>query len=697
MSAPPVSQATSRSAAKKKAKKAAKATQVTEPAQSGESDPLDPNFLPSFPPGAYPVEYAYNSATYYDDGEVVTANGTTNAPFSLPFPFTYPPALQQQQQLPNGVGGAGAVPNNINHEDLIRVANELYKRMGDPNFAADDQYWTSLPAHLRHFIRDVLPTENNKPSEAPRSLYSMAQQIVNAASQGMGLGPGVGQNLMAQMNGRQHYPPQSIGEELGFRPHPNARDDELDDEDDFDLDGPEYAQPNGEAPKKKNKKKKKKSAAALDPPPLPPPAIKQPPRQPVPPQPLHQPALNPPPPPAAPVPAHPPSSRAAGKQPMTTNPAPTANPPARSARAAGKAPASSTPVHNHAHHNHAPPAKPAAKGKAPANPPPTKIWTQSSKQDRENIRQFWLGLNEAERRDLLQIEKDAVLRKMKEQHRNSCGCAVCGRKKVNIEMELDQLYEQYYDELRTYAAEQRAAERGHPPPEGAGPFPGSVEVDASGQITQYDHRAPDPHDHDDLIDDGSEGEYDDEEEYDDEDDLDDEDLGSEDADADELDDAPPPPRPVKPVPKKNLAPRPEGADDFMAFGSNLATIKGGILTVADDLLKNDGAKFLEMMEQLAVARSSREEQNYRDLQEETDEEDEDEPIPEAERVEEGKRMFQIFAARMFEQRVLHAYREKMSTHKQEAFLRELEDEDEAKRIAAEKRAKDAQKKKDKKK
>lgn len=34
---------------------------------------------------------------------------------------------------------------------------------------------------------------------------------------------------------------------------------------------------------------------------------------------------------------------------------------------------------------------------------------------------------------------------------------------------------------------------------------------------------------------------------------------------------------------------------------------GGILTVADDLLKNDGQKFLEMMEQLADRRMQREE------------------------------------------------------------------------------------------
>ena len=51
-------------------------------------------------------------------------------------------------------------------------------------------------------------------------------------------------------------------------------------------------------------------------------------------------------------------------------------------------------------------------------------------------------------------------------------------------------------------------------------------------------------------------------------------------------------------------------------------VPGGVLTIADDLLKNDGSKFLEMMEQLAVARHLREEQSVRDL-EDTDEENYD--------------------------------------------------------------------------
>ena len=58
-----------------------------------------------------------------------------------------------------------------------------------------------------------------------------------------------------------------------------------------------------------------------------------------------------------------------------------------------------------------------------------------------------------------------------------------------------------------------------------------------------------------------------------------------------------------------------------------ATIAGNILTVADDLLKNDGQKFLEMMEQLAERRMQREEDAPADVEDESDEDSE----PESER------------------------------------------------------------------
>ncbi|KAF7373811.1 Stress response protein NST1 [Mycena sanguinolenta] len=114
-----------------------------------------------------------------------------------------------------------------------------------------------------------------------------------------------------------------------------------------------------------------------------------------------------------------------------------------------------------------------------------------------------------------------------------------------------------------------------------------------------------------------------------------------------------------------------------------------ILTVADDLLKNDGRRFLEMMEQLAAERRlAREEEaagkchsedgkdeshgdegededsdGSADNREDSDAEDEEdeeweEAMMEEQKMEESKRMFSIFAARMFEQRVLKAYRRK---------------------------------------
>lgn len=73
-----------------------------------------------------------------------------------------------------------------------------------------------------------------------------------------------------------------------------------------------------------------------------------------------------------------------------------------------------------------------------------------------------------------------------------------------------------------------------------------------------------------------------------------------------------------------------------------------------------------------------------------------EVMTEEQRMEEGRRMFQIFAARMFEQRVLQAYREKVAAERQQRLLEELAEEDEQKDLEEAKKAKEAQKKKEKK-
>ena len=72
-------------------------------------------------------------------------------------------------------------------------------------------------------------------------------------------------------------------------------------------------------------------------------------------------------------------------------------------------------------------------------------------------------------------------------------------------------------------------------------------------------------------------------------------------------------------------------------------------------------------------------------------------MSEEQKSEEGKRMFSIFAARMFEQRVLQAYREKVAQERQLQLLRELEEDDKLNKEREAKKQTQNQKKKDKKK
>jgi|ERR1700722_4551872 len=134
-----------------------------------------------------------------------------------------------------------------------------------------------------------------------------------------------------------------------------------------------------------------------------------------------------------------------GKQPMSYAPSPaltTTQPQSRTARAASKAPLPPHAYTHTPHHHPSPPSSNAAtaphKPRPPAsNPAPpaqptakaNKIWSTSTLEERERIREFWLSLSEEERRSLVKIEKDTVLRKMKEQQKHSCSCAVCGRKR----------------------------------------------------------------------------------------------------------------------------------------------------------------------------------------------------------------------------------------------------------------------------
>jgi hypothetical protein len=207
-----------------------------------------------------------------------------------------------------------------------------------------------------------------------------------------------------------------------------------------------------------------------------------------------------------------------------------------------------------------------------------RIWNTSTAEERERIKEFWLSLGEDERRSLVRVEKEAVLRKMKEQQKHSCSCTVCGRKRTAIEEELEVLYDAYYEELEQYANHNQFGDGAPimPPPR---MYNNQLPKATSDRMTHLVNtqlpsrgKVTEPSDDEDA----------DDEDYDDDDD-------EVDYSDDDLDEEIPP------------------AADFFTFGHSL-TVKEGILTVADDLLKNDGRKFIEMMEQLAERRMQREEE-----------------------------------------------------------------------------------------
>ncbi|KAF8335950.1 salt tolerance down-regulator-domain-containing protein [Cantharellus anzutake] len=410
-----------------------------------------------------------------------------------------------------------------------------------------------------------------------------------------------------------------------------------------------------------------------------------------------------------------PGSRAAGKLPMsyTTSNPPSQNPPlappSKNSRLASRAPTANNYTTARGRQV---PVMTNVSGRGKRSIGSNKqnsnnIWPTNSPEERERIKEFWLKLGERERRDLVKVEKEAVLKKMKEQQRHGCSCAVCGRKRNAIEQELEVLYEAYYEDLEHYAnLQQQAASRGLPPP-GPGPFPGSVALDKNGQVISAptpqpkqlsntrrgqqpngvrkgQRRTLDEDEYDEDEDDYDDEDYDDEDEMDDEDDIDYEDY--------------------------NGKGRRKTESKMFSFNSQFtAAGPGNILTVADDLLKNDGQKFLEMMEQLAERRMQREGEAVASIEDDSEDEDEDEDdgdedeeeeddseedriMTEEQKMQEGKRMFSVFAARMFEQRVLQAYRERLAWEQKQQILEEL-------RQAAEKRAKqeaEAEKKREKK-
>ena len=185
-----------------------------------------------------------------------------------------------------------------------------------------------------------------------------------------------------------------------------------------------------------------------------------------------------------------------------------------------------------------PPPLPTASLTKPHSISRDRIWNTSTQEERERIKEFWLSLSEEDRRSLVKVEKEAVLRKMKEQQKHSCSCTVCGRKRTAIEEELEVLYDAYYEELEQYANHQQTSlESGGPmlPPPRRHGHTGHLHASSRLAHGGSERRLPKerveelPDDEDEEVEDYSEEEEEEEEEEEGEEDYSDEDLEVEEA------------------------------------------------------------------------------------------------------------------------------------------------------------------------
>ncbi|PKI85396.1 hypothetical protein MVES_000236 [Malassezia vespertilionis] len=622
--------------------------------------------------------------------------------------------------------------------DLIIAASELSQRVRkDPQGLSDDEsYWASLPAHLRTFIRNALPLgqleqgENGTiPRHAPaQAMIAVAQQLAQASQASQRGMSGHGTNtlpldpaIFADAPVFADLPVESEAPRGGLRPSPGMQAtavpgengfgsvvlvDELDEDDpDFDHD---YASDDALddalagmkelAPKKKKNRKKKKGTPGADtlastksfsPGPLAP-------------APPVRPPLIPPPMPIRSRPSGtsaPPSARAAGKLPMAVRPARPAAPPRHAPLPPRHAPRIAQAAQRAFFPPHMPSAAPPASGSG---------LTISNAEERDRIRDFWQNLSHRERKRLVESEQQAVLRKLKDVMRHACACKVCMRKRIAIDNKLDELYTLYYDALESHAQQYKkhiASNGEDQAPSGPGPFPGSVALDRNGGVlganllvsrethgnspldmapmSRMGFAIQNPELREIVAQQHAENMYDDE--YEDDPALDDE-L---DMDMDLYSDT------MRRRHGAHESGQCHGSDCYCI--NSMLTVKG-ILTVADDLSGNEAQKLILMMEQLAEKHvHSIALDEALDVERDEFDPSDDEELTPGEQQEQGWRMFQIFAARILEHRVLQEYREMVAKERQLQLLRELEEEESNEKAREAKRAKENQRKKDKRK
>ncbi|KAI8335768.1 salt tolerance down-regulator-domain-containing protein [Chlamydoabsidia padenii] len=299
------------------------------------------------------------------------------------------------------------------------------------------------------------------------------------------------------------------------------------------------------------------------------------------------------------------------------------------------------------------------------------VWSSNDSADeRLKLREFWQQLDQDYKEKLLMMEREDLLLKMNNHRRHGSHCFLCGKKRMIIEKEIKNVYEIYCNELDRSRNQQQ--------PQSTSTCVANTQ-DTS--CTRSHHHL----------------------------------LGTEKTDPQHNQD-----KPIVDTPHHDTSSLPDSKKaplDMLTYFHlrNGITLKNDMLTVSDELLKNNGEPLMHMMDLLAEQRLdelrySKEQENgddkqmddmcdeYRDYDNEDNEYACDSPHAEEEEdhVDININIFKIFVAKLFEQRVLFAYREKVAQKRQEQLLQELDKEDQCQKEQSLKKQRDIEKKKERK-
>jgi hypothetical protein len=336
---------------------------------------------------------------------------------------------------------------------------------------------------------------------------------------------------------------------------------------------------------------------------------------------------------------------------------------------------------------------------------------EQARLERKKFLQFWTSLSHTARKRIVRVEKQELLKKIKEKHRHICSCTVCGRKRAVIDREVERLYDQYCAELEYNTTKLQST-----------PNVNMIsETQPMLQVSSNQQRRPPPttevvpstsSSEPPLDNSNEEDSYDDPEE--------------ENEDWSDVED--------------------QNSEDLIRynFGKNLYVDQGAI-SVSDDWLRENSNNIIEVLYKYFVQSDSgdglelmmmgtstapkhqhrrpslkrddvdiddgtysEEEEEEEDADEEEEEEEEEEEDEEEDEEDiqaqneaeekkwrESKKMFRMYAAKLFYEKIVMAYREKLALEMQNILIQE-EEEREKQRKNKEKKVRDNKIKKQKK-